>query len=86
MNKVIICGYLGRDPELRRTNGSNKAVANFSVATNMEWTNAEGNTEKRTEFHRVVVWGNLAENCNKFLKKGRQVLVEGRLETRSYEK
>ena len=83
MNKVMILGNLGNDPEVRHTQGGN-AVANFSVATSE--TRGSGDDQREyTEWHRVVVWGKLAETCGQYLKKGRQVLVEGRLQTRSYE-
>ena len=84
VNKVIIVGNLGADPELRYTQGG-QAVANFRVATNEKWTNKEGEGQERTEWHRIVVWGRQAENCEKYLSKGRQVYVEGRLQTREWE-
>ena len=83
LNKVMILGNLGRDPEVRQTQ-SGKAVANFSVATTDAWGQGEDRQE-RTEWHQVVVWGQLGETCGQYLTKGRQVLVEGRLQTRSYE-
>ncbi len=84
VNKVILVGRLGQDPEIRyTTNGT--AVANFSVATSENWTNKEGQKEERTEWHRVVAWARLAELCGEYLSKGRQVYVEGRLQTRSYQ-
>ena len=82
-NKVTILGNLGRDPELRTTPAGN-IVANFSVATTDKWGQGEDRQE-RTEWHRVVVWGKLAEVCGEYLSKGRQVLVEGRLQTHSYD-
>ena len=82
-NKVTILGNLGRDPELRTTPAGN-TVANFSVATTDKWGQGEDRQE-RTEWHRVVAWGKLAEICGEYLSKGRQVLVEGRLQTHSYE-
>ena len=82
-NKVTILGNLGRDPELRTTPAGN-SVANFSVATTDKWGQGEDRQE-RTEWHRVVVWGKLAEVCGEYLGKGRQVLVEGRLQSHSYE-
>lgn len=79
MNKAIICGSLGADPELRYTQAQ-KAVATFNVAT------SHGTKEKKeTEWHKVVCWEALAENCAKYLAKGKRVLVEGRIQTRSYE-
>ena len=82
-NKVTILGNLGRDPEVRTTPAGN-TVANFSVATTDKWGQGEERQE-RTEWHRVVVWGKLAETCGEYLSKGRQVLVEGRLQSHSYE-
>lgn len=84
MNKVIIIGRLGVDPELKYT-PSGKAVANFSVATSERWTDKDGNKQEKTEWHRVVVWGKLAELCNQYLSKGRQAVVEGSLQTRSWD-
>lgn len=76
--KVSIVGNLGGDPELRFLE-SGTAVANFSVATNRTWTDQQGDRQKETTWFRVNVWGKLAEVCNQYLSKGRQVLVEGRL-------
>jgi single-strand DNA-binding protein len=84
INKVILIGNLGQDPELRYT-PSGAAVANFSVATNETWNDKEGNTQERTEWHRIVAWRRLAEICGEYLKKGSQVYIEGRLQTRSWE-
>lgn len=84
LNKVMIIGNLGQDPELRYTqNGT--AVCNLSVATNEKWTDKNGQKQERTEWHRVVVWGAQAENCEKYLSKGRQVYVEGSLQTREWQ-
>jgi single-strand DNA-binding protein len=83
VNKVILVGNLGRDPEVRYT-PSGQAVANFTVATNEAWTDKAGQKQERTEWHRVVVWGKAAENCGEYLSKGRQVYVEGRLQTREW--
>lgn len=83
VNQVTIAGNLGRDVELRYTPTA-KAVANLSVATNRIYKDSEGNTKKDTQWHRVVVWGKTAENCKKFLAKGRSVYVQGRLQTRSF--
>ena len=82
-NKVTILGNLGRDPEVRTTPAGH-TVANFSVATTDKWGQGEERQE-RTEWHRVVVWGKLAETCGEYLSKGRQVFVEGRLQSHSYE-
>src|ERR1043166_3623185 len=83
VNKVILVGNLGKDPEVRYT-PSGQAVANFTVATNEAWTDKAGQKQERTEWHRVVVWGKAAENCGEYLSKGRQVYVEGRLQTREW--
>ena len=84
VNKVIVVGNLGRDPELRYIQ-SGQAVANFSVATNEKWKDKDGNNQERTEWHRVVVWGKSAENCAQYLQKGRSVYIEGKLQTREWE-
>lgn len=84
VNKVTLIGNLGRDPELRRTaNGT--AVANFTMATTETWNNRNGEREQQTEWHRIVCWGRLAERISEQLSKGRQVYVEGRLQTREWE-
>jgi single-strand DNA-binding protein len=84
LNKVILIGNVGRDPELRYT-ASGQPVANFSLATSEAWTNRDGEREQRTEWHRIVAWGRLAEICGEHLSKGKQVYVEGRLQTRDWE-
>lgn len=84
INKVILIGRLGADPEVKTVTGGNN-VARLSVATSENWTDREGQKQERTEWHRIVVWGKLAEICGKYLAKGRQVYVEGRLQTRSWE-
>lgn len=84
VNKVIIVGRLGTDPEVKNVSPT-QTVARLSVATSENWTDREGQKQERTEWHRVVVWGKLAELCGKYLAKGRQVYVEGRLQTRSWE-
>lgn len=84
VNKVILVGRLGQNPEVRYT-PSGAAVANFSVATNENWMDKSGQKQERTEWHRIVVWGKTAENCAQFLTKGRQVYVEGRLQTRQWQ-
>lgn len=84
LNKVMIIGNLGRDPEVKYL-PSGQAVANFSVATNESWSGKEGKQEERTEWHRVVAFGKLAEICGEYLSKGKQVYIEGRLQTRSWE-
>lgn len=85
VNKVILIGNLGGDPEIRYTQ-SGQAVGTLTLATNEKWTNKSGQPEERTEWHRVVVWGKLAELCREYLHKGRPVYVEGRLQTRKWEK
>ncbi len=84
VNKVILVGRLGTDPEVKTVSGGN-TVARLSVATSENWTDRDGQRQERTEWHRVVVWGKLAELCGKYLSKGRQVYLEGRLQTRSWE-
>ena len=85
VNKVILIGNLGRDPELRYTQ-SGQAVANFSIATSENWNDkSSGERVERTEWHRIVAWGRTAELAAQYLSKGRTVYVEGRLQTREYE-
>lgn len=84
VNKVIIVGRLGADPEVKTISTGNM-VTTMSVATSDQWTDKEGQKQERTEWHRVVVWGKLAELCGKYLTKGRQLYLEGRLQTRSWE-
>ena len=85
LNKVMLIGHLGKDPEMRFTQ-SGMAVANFTIATNEVWTDKATNEKKeRTEWHRIVAFGKLGEICGQYLAKGKQVYVEGRLQTRSWE-
>jgi single-strand DNA-binding protein len=84
INKAILIGNVGGEPELRYTN-TGTAVANFSVATNESWTDKSGERQDQTEWHRIVAWGRLAEICNQYLHKGSKVYVEGRIQTRSWE-
>ncbi len=84
VNKVILIGNLGGDPELRSTPGGT-SVASFTLATNESWTDKDGTKQDRTEWHRIVVWRRLAEICGQYLRKGSQVYIEGRLQTRSWE-
>lgn len=84
LNKVMIIGRLGRDPEMRYT-PSGRPVTSFSVATSRTWTSAEGERREETEWFNVVAWGNLAEICKTHLAKNQQVYVEGRLQTRGWE-
>lgn len=83
VNKVVLVGNLGKDPEVRFT-PSGRAVCKFSLATSEVWTTDAGKQE-RTEWHTIVVWGKSAENCGQFLRKGRQVYVEGAIRSRSYD-
>jgi len=84
VNKAILIGNLGKDPELRYTPGG-QAVANFSIATTDKWKDKDGQLQERTDWHNIVVWGRQAEIANEYLKKGRPVYIEGRIQTRSYE-
>jgi single-strand DNA-binding protein len=84
LNKVIIIGRMTADPDLKNTSSGN-SVTNFSVATNRYWTDKQGQKQEQTEFHNVVVWGRQAEIVNQFLNKGALVMIEGRLQTRSWE-
>jgi len=85
INKVILIGRLGSDPEVRYT-PSGVAVANFNIATSEEWKDKDsGEKKERTEWHRIVVWRRLGEICGEYLSKGRQVYIEGRLQTRDWE-
>ena len=84
LNKAILIGHLGRDPEVRYT-PSGVAVANFSIATSETWTNKDGEKETRTEWHRIVAFGRLGEICGEYLSKGRQIYIEGRIQTRDWE-
>ena len=84
LNKVMIIGRLTRDPEIRTTsNGAN--VASFAVATGFSWTDQQGQKKEQTEFHNVVAWRKLADIIAQYLKKGSQVYIEGRLQTRSWD-
>ena len=86
VNKVILVGNLGQDPEIRYM-ADGTAVANFSIATSETWKDKQtGEKKERTEWHRVVAWRQLGELCGKYLAKGRQVYIEGKLQTRSWEK
>jgi single-strand DNA-binding protein len=85
INKVILVGNLGRDPEVRYT-PSGTAVANFTIATSERWKDkTTGEMQERTEWHRIVAWGKLGEICGEYLSKGRQVFIEGRIQTREWE-
>jgi single-strand DNA-binding protein len=84
LNKVMLIGYLGADPEIRYT-PSGAAVANFRIATTDQWTNKEGEKQEKTERHKIVAWRELGERCGEYLHKGSLVYIEGRLETRDWE-
>jgi single-strand DNA-binding protein len=83
LNRVILIGRLGRDPENRQLNPG-QSVTSFSVATSENWLDKQGQKQERTEWHRISVWGKLAELCQRYLKKGRLVYIEGRLQTREW--
>ncbi len=83
VNKVIIIGNLGADPEIRYTQ-SGTAVATLSIATSRKWKDRDGNLQEETEWHRVIVWGQAAEYCSNYMAKGNKVYVEGRLQTRKW--
>ena len=84
LNKAMVIGNLGEDPEMRYTQ-SGQAVVNFSVATNRRWTDSNGEQQEETDWHRIVAWGKQAESVDEYLSKGSSVYVEGRMQTRSYE-
>lgn len=84
VNKVILLGNLGADPELKYL-PSGQAVCEMRLATSQTYTDKNDQKQERTEWHRIVAWGKTAENCSKFLKKGRQLYLEGRLQTRSWD-
>ncbi|MBP6908240.1 MAG: single-stranded DNA-binding protein [Candidatus Pacebacteria bacterium] len=84
LNKAILIGNLTRDPELKAIASGNK-VCTFSLATNRVYRDASGNKQEKTEYHNIVVWGKTAENVAQYMKKGSQILVEGRIETRSWD-
>lgn len=84
VNKVILVGNLGKDPEIRTT-PTGRTVVNFSMATTEFWNDTEGQRQSRTEWHRIVVFGKLADICGKYLSKGRSVYIEGRLQTRKWQ-
>lgn len=84
LNRATLIGNVTRDPELRAL-PSGQNVATFGVATNMMWTDAQGQKQQRTEFHNIVAWGKLAEICKQYLNKGKKIFIEGRLQTREWE-
>jgi single-strand DNA-binding protein len=83
-NQVMLLGRLGQDPELRNLEKGNR-VASFSLATNDPYTDKEGNKKEQTEWHNIVAWGNQADRCEKYLKKGKEVLIGGKLTYRNWE-
>ena len=85
VNKVILVGNLGKDAEVRVTPGG-QSVASFSIATTENWTSKEGEKKEQTEWHRIVLWGKAAESLQPYLVKGKQIYLEGRLQTRQWEK
>jgi single-strand DNA-binding protein len=84
ISKTILIGHLGKDPEMRFTPGG-KAVTQFSMATSEKWTDTNGEKKTETEWHTIVCWGKLAENCAKFLSKGRMVYIDGKIKSREYD-
>ena len=84
LNKVMLIGNLGKDPEMRYT-PAGVPVASFSMATSESWRDQDGNTQERTEWHNIVAWRKLAEICSEYLKKGKKVYIEGRIQTRTYD-
>ena len=84
INKAILVGNLGKEPELRYT-PSGTAVCTFSLATSERFKNKQGEQQERTEWHNIVVWAGLAEICGKYLTKGKQIYIEGRIQNRSYD-
>jgi single-strand DNA-binding protein len=84
LNKVMVIGHLGRDPEMRYT-PSGRPVTTFTVAVSRSWNTADGERRTETEWFNIVAWGNLAEICKQYLYKGQQVYIEGRLQTRRWE-
>jgi single-strand DNA-binding protein len=84
LNKAILLGHAGKDAELRYTNNG-KAVATFSIATSESWRDASGSTQERTTWHNIVAWDKLAEVCGNYVKKGKQLYIEGRIQNRSYD-
>lgn len=84
VNKVILVGNLGKDPEIRTT-PTGRTVVNFSMATTEHWNDSDGNRQSKTEWHRIVVFGKLADICGKYLSKGSSVYIDGRLQTRKWQ-
>ncbi len=84
LNKVMLLGHIGRDPEVRYTS-SGRAVATFTLATSQRWKDQDGTEQERTEWHRIVAWGKLGEICSEYLSKGKQIFLEGRIQSREWE-
>lgn len=84
LNRAQLIGNVTRDPE-SRTTPSGQQVCHFGIATNMQWTDQQGQRQQRAEFHNIVAWGKLAETCGRYLVKGKRVFLEGRLQTREWE-
>jgi len=84
VNKAILIGNLGKDPEIRYT-PSGQAVASFPIATTRRWRDKDGQPQEQTDWHNIVVWGRQAENAKEYLRKGRPVYIEGRIQTRNYD-
>ena len=84
VNKVILVGRLGKDPEIRHTNGGD-SVATFSLATSESWKDRGGDKQEKTEWHNIVAWRKLADLANEYLRKGQQLYIEGKLQTREWE-
>lgn len=84
LNRTMIIGNVTRDPEVRTTT-TGQTVCSFGIATNQQWTDAQGQKQQRTEFHNIVAWSKLAEICGQYLGKGRKAYIEGRLQTREWE-
>ncbi|RKX23481.1 MAG: single-stranded DNA-binding protein [Candidatus Zixiibacteriota bacterium] len=85
VNKVILVGRLGKDPELKYTSSS-RAVVNFTLATNERWTSQDGQKQEKTTWHNIVAWGKQAEVINEYSRKGKQLYIEGRIDNRSWDK
>lgn len=85
LNKVILFGCLTKDPE-SKTTGSGNPISSFSIATNRSWKDQSGTRQEQVEYHNITTFGTVAQSCAKFLVKGQQVLIEGRMQTNSYEK
>ncbi len=84
LNRVVLIGHLGADPDLKTT-ATGRSLCNLKVATEDVWKDKAGQRQEKTEWHRITVWGQQAETCGKYLKKGRQVYIEGSLETRTWD-